>query len=332
MDLINWVYLATGLGVGLGSRWLFPPNVSVPLTNVKTARSPQLAAPTEESNLSATLQQTRLAYLMAQQMSQFKGGFLARTSHELRSPLSNIIGLHQLILSDLCDDRAEERKFIAQAHDAALQLVKLMDEVLNVARIEHGSNKLEIQPLQLSFVLEEVCNILRMVVANRRHKLQLSPPAPEIYVLADPRWLRQIILSLIDAAMFCIEDGGTFELSVRQVVLVVVPESKFIQICIDAPLAISNWNDPIDLMRSSDRSYLESIYTNIGSKEELSASTLNNTPPGLVLLLNQTLLEVMQGKLEILPAPTDSEQSRVTRILISIPQLIPDTALLLTES
>lgn len=328
MDLINWVYLATGLGVGLGSRWLFPPNVSAPLTNVKTTRSPQLAASTEQSNLSAALQQTRLAYLMAQQMSQFKGGFLARTSHELRSPLSNIIGLHQLILSDLCDDREEERKFIAQAHEAALQLVKLMDEVLNVARIEHGSNKLEIQPLQLSFVLEEVCNITRMVVANRRHKLQLSPPDPEIYVLADPRWLRQIILSLIDAAMVCIEDGGTFELSVLQV----VPESKFIQICIDAPLAVSNWNDPIDLMRSSDRSYLQSIYKNIGSQEELSAFTLNQTPPGLVLLLNQTLLEVMQGKLEILPAPTDSEQSRVTRILISIPQLTPDTALLLTES
>ncbi len=327
MDLINWVYLATGLGVGLGSRWLFPPKfVSIPSTNVKTASSQQLAAPTEENNLSAALQQTRLAYLMAQQMSQFKGGFLARTSHELRSPLSNIIGLHQLILSDLCDDRAEERKFIAQAHEAALQLVKLIDEVLNVARIEHGSNKLEIQPLQLSFVLEEVCNITRMVVANRRHKLQLSPPASEIYVLADPRWLRQIILSLMDAAMVCIEDGGTFELSVR-----LVPESKLIQICIDAPLAVADWNDPIDLMRSSDRSYLESIYQSIGSQEELSASTLNKTPPGLTLLLNQTLLEVMQGKLEIVPAPTDSEQSRVTRILISIPRLIPDTALLLTE-
>ena len=255
---------------------------------------------------------------MAQQISQFKGGFLVRTSHELRSPLSNIIGLHQLILSDLCDDRDEERQFVAQAHEAALELVKLIDEILNVARLEHGTNKLEIQPLQLSFVLEEVCNILRMIAANRSHKLQLSPPPPEIYVLADPLWLRQIILSLIDAAIFCIEDSGIFNLSVQ-----LIPESNFVYIWIDAPLAVSNWNDPVDLLQS-DR-----LFSCEASK--LAKSALNRSSPGLTLLLVQTSLEVMQGKLEIFPAPTNSETSPTTRMQISIPLLTPDTALLEIE-
>lgn len=319
MDLANWIYLATGLGVGVGSRWLLPPKLS---KKEATQSQPQLATPSKQNNSDAVLQQTRLAYLMAQQMSQFKGGFLARTSHELRSPLSNIIGLHQLILSDLCDDLAEERKFVAQAHEAALQLVKLIDEILNVARVEHGTNKLEIQPLQLSFVLEEVCNITRMVVANRRHQLQLTPPPPEIYVLADPRWLRQIILNFIDATMFYVEDGETFYLSV-----VLVPESNFVCICLDAPLAASTWNDPIDLLQG-DRLRLESIYDNIGDHKSTPVYAPTHTPPGLVLLLNQTLLEVMEGKLEILPAPTNSEQAPMTRMQISIPRLIPDTALL----
>ena len=236
----------------------------------------------------------------------------------MRSPLSNIIGLHQLILSDLCDDRAEERQFVAQAHEAALQLVKLIDEILNVARLEHGTNKLEIQPLQLSFVLEEVCNILRMIAANRSHKLQLSPPPPEIYVLADPLWLRQIILSLIDAAIFCIEDSGIFNLSVQ-----LIPESNFVYIWIDAPLAVSNWNDPVDLLQS-DR-----LFSCEASK--LAKSALNRSSPGLTLLLVQTSLEVMQGKLEIFPAPTNSETSPTTRMQISIPLLTPDTALLEIE-
>jgi His Kinase A (phospho-acceptor) domain len=320
MDLSNWIYLAAGLGVGLGTRWLLPPKSTIFPTNLNPMQP--IPKPTEQNNSDQVLQQTQLAYLMAHQMSQFKGGFLARTSHELRSPLSNIIGLHQLILSDLCDDPAEERKFIAQANEAALQLVKLMDEVLNVARIEHGTNQISIQPLQLSFVLEEVCNITRMIVANRRHKLQLSPLDPEIYVLADPRWLRQIILSLIDAAMFCIDDGGTFNLSVS-----LVPESDLVSIWIDAPLATSTWNDPVDLMHS-DRSYLELL--NKSSDIQLDI-TPHQTPPGLVLLLNQTLLEVMHGKLDILPAPTDSEQAPTTRIQISIPQLTPDTSLLVPE-
>ncbi len=306
MDLANWIYLTTGLGVGLASRWLLPPKLSTDFKGIP----PQ--------QLDGVLPQTQLAYLMAQQISQFKGGFLARISHELRSPLSNIIGLHQLILSDLCDDRAEERQFVAQAHEAALQLVKLIDEILNVARLEHGTNKLEIQPLQLSFVLEEVCNILRMIAANRSHKLQLSPPPPEIYVLADPLWLRQIILSLIDAAIFCIEDGGIFYLSVQ-----LIPESNFVYIWIDAPLAVGTWNDPVDLLQG-DR--LFSCEASLIAKYALNISS-----PGLTLLLVQTSLEVMQGKLEIFPAPTNSETSPTTRMQISIPLLTPDTALLEIE-
>ncbi|MBA2748097.1 MAG: HAMP domain-containing histidine kinase [Tatlockia sp.] len=304
MDLANWIYLTTGLGVGLASRWLLPPKLSTDFKGIP----PQ--------QLDGVLPQTQLAYLMAQQISQFKGGFLARISHELRSPLSNIIGLHQLILSDLCDDRAEERQFVAQAHEAALQLVKLIDEILNVARLEHGTNKLEIQPLQLSFVLEEVCNILRMIAANRSHKLQLSPPPPEIYVLADPLWLRQIILSLIDAAIFCTEDGGIFYLSVQ-----LIPESNFVYIWIDAPLAVGTWNDPVDLLQG-DFSCEASL---------IAKYALNISSPGLTLLLVQTSLEVMQGKLEIFPAPTNSETSPTTRMQISIPLLTPDTALLEIE-
>jgi K+-sensing histidine kinase KdpD len=305
MDLANWIYLTTGLGVGLASRWLLPPKLSPDLKGI----SPQ--------QLDRVLPQTQLAYLMAQQISQFKGGFLARTSHELRSPLSNIISLHQLILSDLCDDRDEEREFVAQAHEAALQLVKLIDEILNVARLEHGTNKLEIQPLQLSFVLEEVCNILRMIAANRSHRLQLSPPPPEIYVLADPLWLRQIILSLIDAAISCKNDGGgIFDLSVQ-----LIPESNFVYIWIDAPLAVDTWNDPVDLLQG-DFSCPASL---------ISKYALKKSSPGLTLLLVQTLLELMQGKLEIFPAPTNSETSPTTRMQISIPLLIPDTALLELE-
>ena len=50
------------------------------------------------------LEATKLAYLMTAQISQFKSGYLAKTAHELRSPLSSLMGLHQLILVDLCED------------------------------------------------------------------------------------------------------------------------------------------------------------------------------------------------------------------------------------
>ncbi|MEQ8958292.1 MAG: histidine kinase dimerization/phospho-acceptor domain-containing protein, partial [Coleofasciculus sp. C2-GNP5-27] len=74
-------------------------------------------------SLKQELEQTRLAYQMAHEMSLYKGGFLARTSHELRSPLSSLMGMHQLILSDLCDSPEEAKEFVAQAHTSAQKMV-----------------------------------------------------------------------------------------------------------------------------------------------------------------------------------------------------------------
>ena len=105
--------------------------------------------------LKEELKQTQLAYQMAAQMSQFKAGFLARTYHELRSPLTSLIGLHQIILNNLCESPEEERQFLTQAYDSAQKLMKLIDELVAVSQAEYGTAQLEIRPLQLASVLAE---------------------------------------------------------------------------------------------------------------------------------------------------------------------------------
>lgn len=316
MNLTNWIYLAVGLGFGWASQWLLrqPKSVLSPAVSDRQSdrQSPQLPTQVKGDESLLALQHMKLAYLMAQQMSQFKGGFLVRTSHELRSPLNSIIGLHQLILSDLCDDPAEERQFVSQAHQSALRLVKLMDEILNVARIENGTNKLEIQPLPLSFVLQEAYNITYMMAANRNYRLQLKAPDPEIYILADPRWFRQVILNLIDAAIAFMEEGS-IDISAQS-----MPETNLVYIWLDVPVAAKTWNEPVDLMQSAP--------TSTNQKVDLLNEVSAKNSPGLTLLLSQTLLEVMQGSLEILPAPTGDRESSATRIQIAIPQLIPEAA------
>src|ERR671932_28169 len=120
MDLI---YLVVGVGLGIVVSRV---THSLKKPEVSTAPRPQGADQGDLQPLKEELKQTKLAYEMAKEMSQFKAGFLARTSHELRSPLSTMFGTLQLILSDLCDDPAEEREFVEQAHVAALKLVKLI--------------------------------------------------------------------------------------------------------------------------------------------------------------------------------------------------------------
>ena len=144
----------------------------------------------EIENLKEELKQTKLAYEMAKEMSQFKAGFLARTSHELRSPLSSLMGMHQLILSDLCDSPEEEREFITQANISAQKMVKLLDEVIAIAKTEQGTSRLEIRPISLTQIFEEIEVLTHMQAANRNLQLKVISPAQDIQVLADARRFR----------------------------------------------------------------------------------------------------------------------------------------------
>jgi hypothetical protein len=271
----------------------------------------------EQQATSALLQQmkqTQLAYFMAREISQFKAGFLARTTHVLRSPLNGLIGLHQLILSNLCENPEEEREFIAQAHERALKLLKLIDEILSVARIEHGTNKLNIQPLKLAELLQEVHNLTYMLAENRNFPLLVIPPDPEIYIFADPFWLRQVLVNLVESCIGVMEEGSIC-ISAK-----VSQTCDSVHIWLDVPTDAAPQSEPIDFITSQ-----ENMPEADGKKDIFM--------PGMKLLLNQTLLEVMAGKLEIVPFPTTEGQADdVRRLQISIPRVIPEAEFPLEEN
>lgn len=245
------------------------------------------------------MKQTHLAYHMAQEMSQFKAGFLARTTHVLRSPLNGLIGLHQLILCNLCENPDEEREFISQAHERALKLLKLIDEILNVARTEHGTNNLNIQPQPLADLLQEVHNLTYMLAENRNFHVHVLAPDPEIYVLVDPCWLRQILINLVDTCIAQMEEGSIYISAEATHV------TNFVHIWLDVPTHAVPWSEPIDLIKEDK----------LPQTDKENAVLLR----GMKLLLNQTLLEVMGGKLEIVPSDTVKESDvDYTRLQISI--------------
>ncbi len=257
--------------------------------------------------LQQQLQQTELAYQMTVATNQFKSGFLARVAHELRSPLNGLIGMHQLILSDLCDDPQEEREFIAQAHESALKLLKLIDQILEVARLEYGSRKLEVQPLQLSTVLEQVHNLTRTIAQDRGIRWPFAPPDPDLYVFADPTYLKQILVSLVETVIRF--TAGEMQLSAQ-----VNPDQQTVQIWIDAPYPASAWSEAIDTLQPQEAPQ--------------PATQSDRLSPGLLLLMHQTLLEKMQGRLEMIPATAiDTAQPAnpaITRLQCTLPWVVPD--------
>ncbi|TAG86739.1 MAG: sensor histidine kinase [Oscillatoriales cyanobacterium] len=297
------IYVGLGLGLGLGSNLILRPQQksSQPLEPVPHQPStPQEVYLEKFDGLSEQLKQTQLAYQMASEMSQFKAGFLARTSHELRSPLSSMIGTLQLILSDLCDDAAEEREFVEQAHIAALRLVKLIDQILFVAKTEHGSETMDIEPIQLVKIFDEVDDLTFLQAANRNIRLEISPPDSEIYVLADFPRLRQVLVNLIDTAVAEMEEGSIF-VSVHS-----SPESGYVNIWVDDQRSISAWSESWDLLKHD-------LESDSKSTDPVKVSS------GMRLLMDQTLLTLMNGRLEVLAVPSETEESNFTRTQCSIP-------------
>ncbi|WP_036477426.1 sensor histidine kinase KdpD [Myxosarcina sp. GI1] len=256
--------------------------------------------------LEEELKQVKLAYQMAAQMSEFKASFLARTSHELRSPLSSLIGIHQLILSDLCENPQEEKEFIEQAYQSALKLMKLIDEIVAVSKIEHGSTSLCFETLQLTKIFHCVRQLTYLQAANRNLKLTVTEPDPILYVLADRARLIQLVANLIDSGI-SLMDGGEIEVTTASNV------PNFVDIHIDLQCSANLWLDSKETTNNcSDRNLLKEIDTN-GSKMKLS--------PKMKFMLSQSLLETMGGSLKLLDLSSQSSQY-LTRLVLSCKKAI----------
>ncbi|MEC4864924.1 MAG: HAMP domain-containing sensor histidine kinase [Jaaginema sp. PMC 1078.18] len=254
------------------------------------------------------LQQLRRDYYTALQTSQFKAGFLARTSHELRSPLNSLIGLHQLILSDLCDSPEEEREFIEQAHQASLKLIKLMDRIIDVAKVDYGANPLELQAVPLSKTLDRLEDLTFMQAANRGFPLTINMPEPEVYAIADPRKLLQILVGLLDTSIAYLEEGS-IEVSVQPDF-----ESEQVEIWLDLRSPFQIWSEAIDLMQKQEIPTPEAL-----KAEKEDNQTQSGPSPGMNLWLSQSLLELMQGELRLVSATEANQPEPFTRLSCLLP-------------
>ncbi|NET30489.1 MAG: HAMP domain-containing histidine kinase [Cyanothece sp. SIO1E1] len=305
MGWINLLFLLVGIGVGIvGSRFYQRPQS-------KNDSEPSILM----QELQQTLKQTQLAHHMAVEMGQFQAGFLARTSHELRSPLSSTLSLHQLILSDLCEGPAEEREFVTQAYYSAQKMLGLLDELTNVSKVEAGRIPLQIQPIQLLQIFEEVHQLTHLQAANRNLQFNMIAPEPELYVLADSRWLRQILVSLISTAMSLMETGSL------QLLINPSSSSDYVDIWIEDQRPADAWQESIDLLQQPTHSDQLPELT-LKSQKSLAATLKDDLDSklrpsaGLSLLANKSLMEAMQGRLEILATP--ATETSLTRTQCSI--------------
>jgi signal transduction histidine kinase/ActR/RegA family two-component response regulator len=134
----------------------------------------------------------------AEEASASKSMFLSRTSHELRTPLNAILGFAQLLEQDLSPGK--HRDSVSLIKGAGLHLLKLINEVLEIARIESGEISLELTPIRINALLEEATHYIAPIGKIRDIEIKCEI-APNLWAKANRQKLLQVVLNLLSNAL-----------------------------------------------------------------------------------------------------------------------------------
>ena len=220
----------------------------------------------------------RTAREEAESASRAKSEFLSRMSHELRTPLNAILGFAQLL--DM-DSTAGQRPQVSHILRAGQHLLALINEVLDIARIEAGRLPLNIEPIALATVLHEALTLVSPMAADAGIHLVDLPALPDDSgVLADRQRLVQVLLNLLSNAIKYNRPGGEVRIEVsvqaHQVSIAVHDTGHGI-----APEQLDQLFKPFE---------------RLGADPQVEGT-------GLGLSLSKNLLEMMQGSLQVHSEP-----------------------------
>jgi signal transduction histidine kinase/CheY-like chemotaxis protein len=144
--------------------------------------------------------------------SRAKSEFLANVSHELRTPLNAIIGF-----SDLLGDRSfgelseAQRRFVADVHDSGEHLLDLINDILDLSKIEAGKMEVQLGPVDVRETVRETVNMLSSLASRKRVDLS-TESAPDLETaMLDRGMFRQVLINLVSNAVKFTPGGGSAE-------------------------------------------------------------------------------------------------------------------------
>lgn len=156
----------------------------------------------------------RAAREEADRANRAKSEFLSRMSHELRTPLNSILGFGQLLKSD--GITPDQRESVGQILRAGEHLLELINEILDISRIEAGRIGFRFERVEVPGVINTVLDLMRPMAQTRKVSLnyyggETEPPA----IVADPQRIKQVLLNLTSNAIKYGRTGGRVEISTQ---------------------------------------------------------------------------------------------------------------------
>jgi two-component system cell cycle sensor histidine kinase PleC len=152
----------------------------------------------------------------AEEANLAKSRFLATMSHELRTPLNAILGFSEVMMNEVLGPVANSsyKEYVGDIHESGQHLLNLINEILDLSRIEAGRQELSEEPVHLAHLVAECHKLLQLRAINKKITIleQFERDMPRIW--ADERAVRQVVLNLLSNAIKFTPSGGEIVLKV----------------------------------------------------------------------------------------------------------------------
>ena len=208
--------------------------------------------------------------------SQHKSEFLANMSHELRTPLNAIIGFSEVLSERMFGDLNEKQEeYLKDIHASGQHLLSLINDILDLSKIEAGKMELELSDLDLPMTIDNALMLVRERAARRSIALHTTVDERLRHVHADERKIRQVLLNLLSNAIKFTPEGGQIEVAA-------VPKNGSVEVSVsDTGVGIA----------TADQEAVFEEFRQVGTAEKKAEGT------GLGLTLCRKFIELHGGKI-----------------------------------
>ncbi|MGB9992847.1 ATP-binding protein [Massilia sp. SM-13] len=223
-----------------------------------------------------------LAMEEARSANQAKSAFLSSMSHELRTPLNAILGFAQILTSDkLPSTLAQKKEFAGHILKSGRHLLTLINEILDLAKIESGAVALSMEPVEMQEMLAE-CRTMMEPLAAQRGIRALFPDRCHVSVMADRTRLKQILLNLLSNAIKYNREGGAVVVDCSE------PSPDILRISVqDTGMGLKQ--EQLDMLFQP--------FNRLGQESGVEEGT------GIGLVVTRRLVELMGGTISVSSSP-----------------------------